>query len=119
MTRHDDTPVARGHRAVRKGSAHTRAAQGMGTRGIRAHQANPAKPVHVDELAVARAYRIAVDARRGDHGASSALDRLVEARHRRTRGREGSHEQVQQDAAGAQTQPGGAIQDAVIGLEVR
>jgi hypothetical protein len=71
-----------------------------------------------DEVAVAGAHRIAIDASGCDLLATSALNRLVDTQDQRASGREGGHEQVQEHAASASARPNGPIENAVIRLEI-
>ena len=67
-----------GASAVRNGSAHTRPAQGIGTRSMRLSQR---RPLALCEVPVAGAHGVAVDALGRDALAPSALDCVFDAQH--------------------------------------
>ncbi len=85
--------------------SHIPCTEGVGPRrspAVRRHRPGRASEAHAQ-----------YEQQRGD------LNRLVDAQHQRPLGGEGGHEQVQQDAAGAQARPDGSIEDAMKGPEGR
>lgn len=82
-------------------------------------QTDPAQAPYLDEVAVAGAHRVAIDAGCGDLGAASPFDRLVDTDDQRAGGSERHHEESEQDAAGCQARPDGAVEHAMLRLEMR
>ena len=69
-------------------------------------------------MAARRAHRVSVDAARGNARSPAPLDRVVQPEDQRSLGGKGAHQQLQQNPAGCQTRPYGAIEYPVVGLEV-
>jgi len=78
------------------------------------HQAEPSQATGLDEVAVWRAHRVAVDALGGAALAAPALDGVGEAEdHRAARG-EGVEQQPQQQTGCQPPTPGGAVEHAMV-----
>jgi len=69
-------------------------------------------------VAVAGAYRVALDALGGDPRAAAALQRLVDAEQERSARHKGGDQQPQQHAADGQPGPRGAAEDAMVAVEL-
>ncbi len=81
------------------------------------HHAQPAQTAGFDEVALTGAHGIAVDAAGGNLRSPAAFDGVVQTKDQRPLEREGAHQERQQDPAGRQARPHGAIQDPMIGLK--
>src|SRR6185369_7144720 len=82
------------------------------------HTAKPTQPAGFDEMGLRRAHRIAVDAFGSDFVTASSLDGVVNTKDERPGRDEGRNQQAKQKATGAQRRPDGAIQNAMVSLEV-
>ncbi len=82
--------------------------------GRQQHQAHPAQPAGLDEVAVGRAYGIAVDALGRDALAAAALDGVIQRQHHGTVRRKGGDQQAEQDAGAGARAPDGAAEDAMV-----
>lgn len=69
-------------------------------------------------MAVAGAHRIAIDAGCSDLGSASTFNGLVNAQHDGSCWNKHRHQEMQENATGAQTRPDGSVEDAVIGLKM-
>jgi site-specific DNA recombinase len=81
------------------------------------HQADPAQPAGLDEVARRGADGVAVDALGADALAAPALDGVVEAEEDRAARREGIEQQPEEDARRRLPAPGGAVEHPVIADE--
>lgn len=77
------------------------------------HQAHPAQPARLDEMAVGGANRITVDALGRDPLAAAALDRVVQSQDHGAVLRERVDQEPEQDAAASARAPRCPVEDAV------
>jgi hypothetical protein len=77
-------------------------------------QAEPAQPADLDEVVLAGAHRVAVEAGRGDLGPPAALAPLVHADDQRPNGGERGDQPTQQHPAGRQAGPLRAVEHAMV-----
>jgi hypothetical protein len=87
----------------------------MGTRSIKQTRAQGAG---LDEVAVAGAHRVAVDALGHDPLAATPFQRLVDAEQERSGRDEGSHQQPPQHPADSQSGPRGAAEHTMIAVKL-
>ena len=73
------------------------------------HETEPAQATRLDEVSVAGADRVAVDALGADALAAPTLDRVVEPKQHRPRRQEGVQQKSQQDPGCRSSAPGGAV----------
>ena len=77
------------------------------------HQTRPAQAARIDEVAVTRAHRIAVDAPRLDASPPAPFDHVVEPKHHGSARHESADQKPEQDAAAGPRAPSRTIEDAV------
>jgi hypothetical protein len=92
-----------------------RSAQGIGTSSITLSQAPAGR---LDDMPVAGADRVAIDAFGGNALATATLDRVVEAEHHGTVRRERLDQQLQQQPGGQKRAPGRSVQHPMVVHEV-
>lgn len=84
----------------------------------RQHQGQPTQTARLDEVGVRRTHRVAVDPFSGDAFSAPPLDSVIDGKDQCARRRELLDEQREQPAARGARRPAGAVQDAMISLEV-
>ena len=82
------------------------------------HEAQPAQPAGLDEMAMAGSYRVPVDATCGDPASPSALNGVVQTDDDRASGHEPLHHDAQQPSGNSTGAPSGAVEDLVKGCKV-
>ena len=82
------------------------------------HEAQPAQAAGLDEMPVAGAHRVAIDATRGDARAPAPLDGVVEADDHRTLRHQGGDNQIEQGAGQRAALPAPAVQHLMVDGEV-
>jgi len=80
------------------------------------HQRQPAESTGFDQVAVARAHRIAIDPLGGNVIAATTLDGIIQRKHQRPLGEEGLDEQTQQDLAPLYRRPDAATEFAMFAV---
>lgn len=78
------------------------------------HQAQPTQAAGLDEVALRRPDRVAIDALGADPLAAATLDRVVDARHHKTARYQDGDQEAEQQASRRTGIPGGPIEHALI-----
>lgn len=95
-----------------------RAAQGTAGNGREHHEAQPAQAAGLDEMPVAGAHRIAIDAARGDAGTPAPLDGIVDADDHWPLRHQGGDNRIEQGSGQRAALPAPAVQHLVVDGEV-
>src|SRR3954452_8054304 len=82
------------------------------------HEAEPAQAAGLDEMLLAGAHRVAVDAARRDPGAPAALDGIVEADHHRPVAEQGRDNDLEQTPGRRPAAPACAVEHLMVAGEV-